>query len=358
MSASEAVMRVLRAFGAGPDPEDDERRTRIPPLPAACGGAILGAALTALSLGSGGPGPELAIAAAPPASAPRAVVSTAAPVRPAPPPPETDPHDPCQAELDAAMETEEEDEGGLALEEALLRDPGLLPAAVERFRRVTDPGQLAILAVTLARFRDPEVESLALELCARAPEADRRAAAFEILDGLELPSALPAVLEALERERDPIVRRAALFALPPMAGASSGDAAQVVERLGHVLAGDPDAESRRRAALGLGDWSRAPGAVAALVEGLRGDRSVDVRAGCAFALEQARPSDLASRGALLAALEDPREDPLVRENAWRALGASAPLEPREHAAWAAFREQRAGAEDPLDGFPAGEEQGE
>lgn len=366
MTTPTLLTRLARSMGLAPPAgtlSEEAAIARSGSLPAACGGAVLGAVLTGLFLHQS----NAAAASAPPPLAPRSISgcgsdhdaprSTAAPLSAAAPAPLL----PAAAQQlldETLLEAGEDDSAGaLPLADALQADPALVAAALDRFGSLTDPDQLSLLAVALSSVADPAVEQVALQACSEAPNRDQRAAAFELLDGMDLPSALPAVLVALEKERDPEVRRAALFALPPATGQSETDAARVVEVLGEVLRRDPDPEARRRAALGLGEWSRAPGAVAALTAALRGDRSVDVRAGCAFALERARPSDLASRGALLATLEDPREDPLVRENAWQALGAAAPLDPREHAAWRAYRDEAAAVIDAEDAF-AGQPEGE
>lgn len=366
MTTPTFMTRLARSMGLSAPAStlsEEAAIARTPLLPAVCGGAVLGAALTGLLLHQASSAqasspPALAISTYQAESLPE-VHSTAAPLHECAP--ET-PFIPSsgQAILDKTLLEADEDEsaGALPLAEAIQADPALLKAALDRFDSLTDPHQLSLLAVALSNVADPEVEKVALKACTSSSNRDQRAAAFEILDGMDLPSALPAVLEALEKERDPEVRRAALFALPPVTGHSETDAARVVELLSEILRCDRDPEARRRAALGLGEWSRAAGATAALSLALRADRSVDVRAGCAFALERARPSDLASRGALLAALEDPREDPLVRENAWHALGASAPLDAREQSAWRAFGDERAATVDGEEAFVPADEQGE
>lgn len=220
--------------------------------------------------------------------------------------------------------------------ERVTLDPAGLTAALERLRVATDPQELDDLLGLLGQSQDVRVEVAALDLAQRGESALRRAAAFDLLDALDRPAALPLVLRALTEEDDPRVRCAALFALPRPAGARGEVLSEVGVRLRDVLTSDPHPEARRRAALALGDWCQAPAALPALVVALGSDPSPEVRAGVAFALEQARSNDRAVRAALLRALEDQGEDPLVRDNAWHALGASAPLSRAEEAAWLAF----------------------
>lgn len=236
-------------------------------------------------------------------------------------------HDEAAHEADAAY---------TALATALAADPRAVERVAARFSQVRDPLEAEVLAAVLGQFRDPAVEQAALAVATGSPDAALRVAGFDLLDALDLPAAREAALTALDREADPAVRRAALHALPPSDGASLSEAAEVVGRLARVLRTDADVEARRRAARGLGDWGQSAEAREALVAALRRDASPAVRAGAAFGLERARSGDPQVRAALVAALGD--DDDLVRENAWRALGALAPLPPAEHAAWVAHRD--------------------
>lgn len=236
-------------------------------------------------------------------------------------------HDEAAHEADAAY---------AALATALAADPRAVERVADRFRQVRDPLEAELLAAVLGQFRDPAVEQAALEVATRGNDAGLRVAGFDLLDALDLPAARAAALTAIDRESDPAVRRAALHALPPPEGASIAEATEVVGRLARVLRSDADAEARRRAARALGDWGQSVEARDALVAALRGDPAPEVRAGAAFGLERARSGDPQVRAALVSALGD--EDDLVRENAWRALGALAPLPPTEHAAWLAYRD--------------------
>lgn len=197
-----------------------------------------------------------------------------------------------------------------------LRDAAERRAALGRFRRSLDRAELEELAVALGAGEDPEVVATALELAAADPQPVRRLAAFDLLDHLDPPGAVEVVLATLGRERDPELRRAALFALPPPADRTG--VARVGRTLGGILRADRDPETRRRAALALGSWTSRAG-VAVLAASLRGDPDPRVRAGCAFALETAGPLPPGAIAALRAALEDPREDRLVRDNARHAL---------------------------------------
>lgn len=219
-------------------------------------------------------------------------------------------------------------------------DPVALEEAIGRFRRSTDQAELEELAVSLGQVDDPRVENLAIQIAEADPHPMRRVAAFDLLDALEAPGAIGVVLHTLDRERDPAIRRAALFALPRPEKAGTDDAGLIGAALITVLASDPDPEARRRAALALGTWSCAPGAVLQLATALRQDPSALARGGCAFALERAGCADPAARSAVLEALADEDEDPVVRDNAWHALATLSPLSEDERTAWTAWRDAR------------------
>jgi HEAT repeat protein len=217
--------------------------------------------------------------------------------------------------------------------------PAALDETIQLLRATRDRYELEVLAAVLARFKDPEVEQAALELTTDA-DPIRRLAGFDLLDGLDLPGGRAAALAALDRELDARVRGAAVHALPPPRGASTAEATEVVSRLIRLLRTDGDEEVRRRAARALGDWGRAPEAQEALADALRADASPHVRAGAAFGLELIRAASPTVRAALVAAVQDTREPLLVRENAWKALGAAGPLGAAEHAAFMSYRDGR------------------
>ena len=58
-----------------------------------------------------------------------------------------------------------------------------------------------------------------------------------------------------------------------------------------------------------------------------------------YTLERLDPPRREEVPALVRALRD--EDPVVRDNAWHAIGASGPLTPSESARWLRFRDARA-----------------
>lgn len=239
---------------------------------------------------------------------------------------------------DACEANQEADAAHAALMAALQEDPRTVERVAGRLQTTRDPLEAEVLAALLGQFADPAVEQAALTLATGSGDPALRVVGFDLLDALDLPSARPVALTALDREVDTTVRRAAIHALPPPDGASITEAVEVVSRLARVVGQDPDPETRRRAARVLGDWSHTPEALETLVAALRRDAAPEVRAGAAFGLELARSADPRARAALVSALED--QDDLVRENAWRALGAAAPLSPAEHAAWVAFRDAR------------------
>lgn len=226
-----------------------------------------------------------------------------------------------------------------ALEGALLRDPQARAAALGRLRAASDPAELELLAAVLGRIKDLAVEEAALDLI-RAAAPAQQAAGFEMLDALDLPSARAASLEGLARAREPAVRRAALGALPVPVGASLEDARDVVGALTGLVRGDPDPELRRRAAVELGRWHRGPEDLGPLLAALERDPDPNVRAGAAFGLELAARRDPPVVEALVRAVRRPDEDPLVRENAWKALGALGPLAPEAQAEWRRFEAER------------------
>ncbi len=226
------------------------------------------------------------------------------------------------------------------LEETILDDPAALARTIERFGRTTDPRELGFLAAGLGHVPDPEVEEAAVRIARGDADPGRRAAAFDVLDALDTPEATQVALEALSSEADPAVRLAALRAIPEPTGASLDEAALVVGRLADVLSRPGEAEARRRAALLLARWYRREADLAHVLEALERDPDPGVRAGCAYALEVAQSRTEPVFAALVRSLTEEREDPLVRENAWRALGALGPLGPEAHAAYEVYRETR------------------
>lgn len=226
------------------------------------------------------------------------------------------------------------------LEMRLLTDPAALEAAMKRFPQLTDQAELEVLAAVLGRVRDPEVEQLAIRYAKDRSNLIRRAAALDILDALDTPDARPVALDVLDEARDVNVRRAALRAIPEPQGASQDEAARVVATLTQILANDLDTELRRRSAVMLGTWARNQADLQPVINHLIGDNSIDVRAGAAFGLELSRSRDSAVLDALTRAVLNAQEDPLVRENAWKALGAISPLPPAAHQAYQAYYDER------------------
>lgn len=229
------------------------------------------------------------------------------------------------------------------LEQAVKVDPAALKQVLARFEGARDPAELEMLASVLGRVKDLEVEEAALAM-ARSGSPEVQAAAFDVLDGLDLPSARAASLEGLERSRDTTVRRAALRALPVPAGASFEEAGAVVSTLAAVVGRDQDPELRRRAAVELGRWHREPADLGAVLTALARDPDPNVRAGAAFGLELSGRRDPQVVQALVGAVRREDEDTLVRENAWKALSALGPLPAEIAAEWKRF-EDELGARD-------------
>ena len=227
-----------------------------------------------------------------------------------------------------------------ALEMRLLTDPAALEEALKRFPDLTGQAELEVLAAVLGRVRDPIVEQTALRYAIDRTNPLRRAAALDILDALDTPHARPVALDVLDESRDVNVRRAALRAVPEPQGASQDEAQRVVESLTQILANDTDPELRRRSAVMLGTWARNQQDLQPVINHLVGDSSVDVRAGAAFGLELSRSRDSAVLNALTRTVLNGGEDPLVRENAWKALGAISPLPLEAAKAYQAFQQER------------------
>jgi hypothetical protein len=235
-----------------------------------------------------------------------------------------------------------------AADELFLRlagDPGALAQAIERFQGLSDEHELGMLAAVLGRLADPEVEQAALSMAERGSAA-QRAAALDVLDNLDVPSARGAALAALARETDALVRRAAVRAVPPPAGTTLEQAREVRDALGRVLSRDPDAEARRQASIALASYATGAEELRPVLGALRRDADANVRAGAAFALEAAGRRDPVVLASLEQALRE-GEDPLVRENAWQALRALSPLPPSAHAAYVAFAAEREARQEAL-----------
>ncbi len=222
----------------------------------------------------------------------------------------------------------------------LLADPTALEEALAQLARLHDPDELADLAAVLGQIRDPEVEAAALALAGGAGTAAQRTAALHILDALDAPAAREVALSILANETDRELRRAALHAIPEPEGIGTADAASVTATLVATLANDPDEEAARRAVVLLGRWRRDDSDLAPVLHALSNDPRAGVRAGAAFALEVAGARSPSVVTELAAALTREDEDPVVRENAWRALSALSPLPDDARRAWRAYADAR------------------
>lgn len=229
------------------------------------------------------------------------------------------------------------------LEAALAADPQALAQAIAAFRGLTDAGDLDALAAVLGRVRDPAVEELALEIMRGDVSPARRTAALDILDAMDTPAAREVALQALSSEQDVDLRRAALRAVPEPAGASLEQAGTVVATLTRIIAQDRDIELRRRAAVNLGTWHRNDAELQPLLDVLARDPSPEVRSGAAFGLEAARRRSPEVIAALVRSMGRADEDPVVRDNCWRALSALSPLPPDAQTAWLAYQAENEAA---------------
>ncbi len=294
-------------------------------------------------------------APAPPPSRPRP------PASPAPPPPpsalpdaverpvselaaeveEADRAPALPGALAAAIGCSHEDHGPEAHPEQLAAlvaaDPSELEAALAQV-----PGasieELELLVLALGFVRRPEVEELAAGLALDDPAPERRALGVELLGRLGTPRALPVLDQVLGQESATPVLRVALGALPRPVAVSEAEGARLRGKL-EGFAASPTPELRRRALIALADWSPDTGLARAA---LAGDPDPAVRAGAAYALELAGGGSAADRELLARVLEDVGEPFVVRDNAWRALGAAGPLPASMHAAWHRFAREREG----------------
>lgn len=212
--------------------------------------------------------------------------------------------------------------GGLYLH--LKNNPRDLAQSLDQLSSSNRQDEADFLAAVLGRIHDPIVEKTALDLAERGQGANK-AAAFDILDAFDTPAALSPALRALQGTESVAVRRAALRAIPKPSGLDEDTAEEVIKQLTSTLRTDEDPEARRRAALLLGDWQRSFADFWPVVEALSQDLDINVRAGCAFACEISGLKDRRIVNALAIMVAKPGEDPLVRENAWRALGRLSPL---------------------------------
>lgn len=221
-------------------------------------------------------------------------------------------------------------EAAVGLYYKLTTDQTALAGAIQRMPNLTDRGEIGMMAAVLGRIRDPEVESLAIEMT-KSPSALVREGAFDILDGLDSPGARAVALRALANETEPGIRRAAVRAIPDSSGASIEEAGETVRQLGEVLSRDQDPETRRLAAISLASWHRDLSEFMPVLKAMRRDTSATVRAGCAFACEIAGRKESQIVAALVQVLELKEEDSVVRDNAYRALKVMGPMSPASSA---------------------------
>ena len=183
----------------------------------------------------------------------------------------------------------------------LQANPEAVAGTLARMASETDRTRLAAMSTVLGQLRDPEVENAALKL-AESGDPARQEAALDILDAHDSPKAIPVALRLLGSSAPTEVRRAALRAIPESQGQSVEQAGAVVTEMARVLQTDADPESRRRAAIQIGLWHREPADLSIVLSALRSDRDVNVRAGCAYALELAMRRDAAVVNALASVL--------------------------------------------------------
>jgi hypothetical protein len=244
-----------------------------------------------------------------------------------------------EAGPDAEVEHDRDEELALAtqaLEERVKADPRALNQVLREFMKLESKAELEALAAILGRVRDADVETMAIETASSDASTQRRLAALQVLDGLDLPSARPVAIAVLERESDPELRRAAVFAIPEPTGSSRRDAEGVVSNMTRIISQDQDAELRRRAVIQMGSWWRDRSDLSSVVQALQRDASPDVRAAAAFSLEMAGHRDAEIIDALCQRMSDSREDSIVREMAWRALGRMGPLAENAATQYASF----------------------
>lgn len=221
---------------------------------------------------------------------------------------------------------------------AELRDnPAALAWALEKFRSNPDSEGSGMLAVVLGQLQDPEVEATALALARQGSLAG-----LDLLDRLDIenPETQRAVLDLL-RTGDARILAGSIYALHR----GTPDPTETREALSTLtpLASHSDAEVRRRAILAIAEWAPDAASLDPVIRALQ-DSSVDVRAGAAFALSQARLLHPSTVDSLAARIADEREDWTVRDLAWQAL-ARMPLDERAHAIVKKFGAERDAANE-------------
>lgn len=226
--------------------------------------------------------------------------------------------------------------GGLYVH--LKNNPDDLARSLTQLSSSNRQDEADFLASVLGQIHDPIIEKTALELAERGGDASK-AAAFDILDAFDTAAALSPALRALTPDQSVQVRRAALRAIPKPEGLDHDTANEVVKQLTRTLKTDEDPEARRRAALLLGDWQRSLAEFWPVIEALGQDQDINVRAGCAFACEISGLKDARVINALVELLDRGQEDPLVRENAWRALGRLSPLPKSAELAYEKYKKE-------------------
>jgi len=203
------------------------------------------------------------------------------------------------------------------------------------FQRESDPQRLAEL---LAETRDPSILPAMLSLAGDpARSREQRLAALAVIDARNEREAFGPVSEIVRQERDPEILRAAIHAFPDGQAFGRSEARSAAAALRNVLALPTESHSRAKEAalILLGSWSDSdrPSVLAAL----RSDPSPKIRAAAAFGLIYAAHRDGETIRALAEAVANVQEEPSVRANAWRALGASGVLPDEVMAAYQSYR---------------------
>ncbi|MBI3273053.1 MAG: HEAT repeat domain-containing protein [Planctomycetes bacterium] len=222
----------------------------------------------------------------------------------------------------------------------LAANPDERRAALAQFERESRPEVLELLSLALGQVGKEDVRGALCRIAETDADIERRGQALSALGFYDAPEAMPVALQVLRTQSDPRLLSKAVEALPDVPPATLGAErrAEVVGQLA-ALAGSASPEVRIRAYRALADWGDE-GRTPTLLAGLR-DADMTVRATAAYALALRSESSRPARAALVALLQDPREDPEVRGTAADALRQWVPDAPEVKSAVRAFYEAEA-----------------
>ena len=217
-------------------------------------------------------------------------------------------------------------------------DPNRVATLLAEFQRESSSEHLVALAEVLIEIHDPSILPTMLSLAADPSRSrEQRMAALMVIDARNEREAFGPVSEMVRTERDPELLRAAIHAFPDgqAFGMSEVRSAAAALRTVLILPTESHQGAKEAALILLGFWSASdrPSVLAAL----RNDPSPKIRAAAAFGLIYTAHRDGDTLRALADVVANGQEEPSVRANAWRALGASGVLPDEVIAAYQSFR---------------------